>query len=133
MSSGEQRGRSGLEFAIEPRAGYLYLRLAPGFEMTPASMASLWTEISKASREHDLRRVLAEGENVRRRLTPMESFDHAGLAARLLPGLSVVCCFQSYRPDEQTEFFRTAAMNRGVRVEFVQDLNAALRWLGVGP
>jgi hypothetical protein len=32
--------------------------------------------------------------------------------------------------DEQSEFFRTAAMNRGVRVEFFQDLNAALRWLG---
>jgi hypothetical protein len=63
----------------------------------------------------------------------MESFDHAGLAARLMPGLSVACCFRGFKPDEQTEFFRTAAMNRGVRVEFVQDLNAALRWLGAGP
>jgi hypothetical protein len=89
--------------------------------------------MSKACREHNLRRVLAEGDKVRRRLTPMESFDHAGLAARLMPGLSVACCFRGFKPDEQTEFFRTAAMNRGVRVEFVQDLNAALRWLGAGP
>jgi len=121
------------EFTLEPREGYLYLHLPPGFEMTPDSMAALWTAISKACREHNLRRVLAEGDNVRRRLTPMESFDHAGLAARLMPGLSVACCFRGFKPDEQTAFFRTAAMNRGVRVEFVEDLNAALRWLGAGP
>ena len=65
-----------------------------------------------------------------RRLTPMESFDVAELAARLLPGLSVACVFRGYVPDEQSQFFRTAAMNRGVRIDFFQDLNAALRWLG---
>jgi hypothetical protein len=133
MTSGTGGGRAGVDFTLEPREGYLYLHLPPGFEMTPDSMAALWTEMSKACREHNLRRELAEGDKVRRRLTPMESFDHAGLAARLMPGLSVACCFRGFKPDEQTEFFRTAAMNRGVRVEFVQDLNAALRWLGAGP
>jgi hypothetical protein len=62
----------------------------------------------------------------------MDSFDAAGLMARLLPGLSVACCFRGYTADEQTQFFRTAAMNRGVRVEFFQDLNSALKWLGTG-
>lgn len=133
MSSGTGGSRSGSDFTLEPREGYLYLHLAPGFEMTPDSMARIWTSISSACREHNLRRVLAEGENVKRRLTPMESFDHAGLAARLMPGLSVACCFRGFMPDEQTQFFQTAAMNRGVRVEFVQDLNTALRWLGAGP
>jgi hypothetical protein len=119
-------------FTLEPREGYLYVHLAPGFEMTPDSMAGVWTALSEACRKHGLRRVLAEGENVRRKLTPMESFDHAGLVARLLPGLSVACCFRGFVPDDQTHFFRTAAMNRGVRTEFFQDLNAALRWLGAG-
>ena len=132
MATGADRTPPGPDFTLEPREGYLYLHLEPGFEMTPDSMAKLWTTISRACREHDLRRVLAEGENVQRRLTPMESFDHAGLAARLMPGLSVACCFRGFVADEQTMFFRTAAMNRGVRVEFVQDLNAALRWLGLG-
>jgi hypothetical protein len=133
MSPGAGGTRPGSDFTLEPREGYLYVHLAPGFEMTPESMARIWTAIGNACREHNLRRVLAEGDNVRRRLTPMESFDHAGLAARLMPGLSVACCFRGFKPDEQTQFFRTAAMNRGVRVEFVQDLNAALRWLGAGP
>jgi len=132
MGSGIGGGPTPAELTLEPREGYLYLHLPPGFVMTPSSMAELWTAMSKACREHNLRRVLVEGDNLRRQLTPMESFDHAGLAARLMPGLSVACCFRGFRPDEQTEFFRTAAMNRGVRVEFVQDLNEALRWLGAG-
>lgn len=133
MTSGADSARPGSDFTLEPRGRYLYVHLAPGFEMRPESMARFWTAISNTCREHNLRHVLVEGDNVQRRLTPMESFDHAGLAARLLPGLSVACCFRGFVPDEQTEFFRTAAMNRGVRVEFVADLNAALRWLGAGP
>jgi hypothetical protein len=117
-------------FTLEPREGYLYLHLAPGFNLTPESTTRIWTSLSEGCRTHGLRRVLMEGEDVQRRLTPMESFDTAGLAARLVPGISVACCFRGYVTDEQSEFFRTAAMNRGVRVEFFQDLNAALRWLG---
>jgi hypothetical protein len=117
-------------FKLEPRDGYLYAQLDPGFEMTPASTSAVWTAICEACRERGMRRALAEGENVTRRLTPMESFDIAGLAGRLLPGLSIACVFRGYVPDSQSELFRTAALNRGVRMEFFQDLNSALRWLG---
>ena len=119
-----------LEFTVEPREGYLYVQLAPGFELTPESVVEFWSALSEASREHGLQKVLAEGADIERRLTPMDSFDSAALAGRLLPGLTVALCFRGYVVDEQTQFFRTAAMNRGVRTEFFQDLNAALRWLG---
>jgi hypothetical protein len=119
-------------FTLEPREGYLYVHLEPGFEITPESLGVFWAGITDACRRNGMRRVLAEGDDVRRKLTPMESFDAAGLMARLLPGLSVACCFRGYRTDEQSQFFRTAAMNRGVRVEFFQDLNTALKWLGAG-
>ena len=122
----------GSDFRLEPREGYLYLHLAPGFEMTPASMAANWNALSEACRRHGVRRVLVEGENVRRRLTTIETFDHAGLAAKLMPGLTVACVFRGFVPDQQTQFFRTAAMNRGVRTEFFQGLNEALKWLGAG-
>jgi hypothetical protein len=119
-------------FTLEPRDGYLYVHLAPGFELTPESTATVWIATCEACRERGLSRALAEGDGVTRRLTPMESFDIAGLAARLLPGLSMACVFRGYVPDAQSAFFRTAALNRGVRMEFFQDLNAALRWLGAG-
>jgi hypothetical protein len=132
MTTGDSGSRLGLNFTLEPRETYLYLHLTPGFEATPESMARVWTAISEACRRHNLRRVLADGENVQRKLTPMESYDHASLAARLMPGLTVACCFRGYKTDEQTEFFRNAAMNRGVQIEFFQDLDKALRWLGAG-
>jgi hypothetical protein len=119
-------------FTLEPREGYLYVHLEPDFEMTSASTSAVWVAICEACRERGLRRALAEGDNVTRQLTPMEALDIAGLAARLLPGLSVACVFRGYVPDSQSQFFRTAAMNRGVRMEFFQDLNSALRWLGAG-
>jgi hypothetical protein len=119
-------------FTVEPRDGYLYVSLDPNFEMTSLSMTSVWTAICETCRELGLRRALAEGDGVVRRLTPVESFDIAELVARLLPGLSVAFVLRGYIPDEQSQFFQTTAMNRGVRVEFFQDLNAALRWLGAG-
>ncbi|HEU5468826.1 MAG TPA: hypothetical protein VFU77_05925 [Steroidobacteraceae bacterium] len=119
-------------FTLEPREGYLYVHLAPGFEMTPESKVQVWTAICDACRERGFLRVLAEGDNVKRRVGPMDSFGIADLVSRLLPGLSVACCFRGFVPDEQTQFFRTAAMNRGMRAEFFQDLSAALRWLGAG-
>jgi hypothetical protein len=115
---------------MEPRERYLYLHLDPGFALTADSLTRIWLAISEACRENGLRKVLAEGDGVQRRMTPMDAFDIAGLISRLLPGLSVAFCFRGYVPDEQSQFFRTAAMNRGVRSEFFQDLNAALRWLG---
>lgn len=119
-------------FKLEPREGYLYVQLDPGFEINADNTTRMWMAISEACRAQDLRKVLAEGDGVHRRLTPIEAFDLAGLVTRLLPGLSVACCFRGYVPDEQSQFFRTAAMNRGVRMEFFQDLNAALQWLGAG-
>ena len=119
-------------FTLEIREGYLYLHLEPGFEFTPESTTRIWTAICETCREQGLRKALAEGDNVQRRLSQMDSFDVASLISRLLPGLSVAFCFRGYLPDDQSQFFRTAAMNRGVHTEFFQDLNAALHWLGVG-
>ena len=81
-------------FTLEMREGYLYLRLEPGFEFTPESTTRMWTAISESCREHGLRKVLAEGDNVQRRISPLDSFDLASLISRLLPGLSVAFCFR---------------------------------------
>ena len=119
-------------FILEPRDGYLFVHLEANFEMTADSTAGVWTAICETCRERGLRRALAVGEGVTRRLTTSESFDIAGLAGRLLPGLSVACVFRDYVPDEQSELFRTVAMSRGVRMNFFEDLNSALQWLGAG-
>ncbi len=119
-------------FILEPRDGYLYVHLEADFEMTADITAGVWTAICETCRERGLRRALVVGEGVTRRLTTSESFDIAGLAGRLLPGLSVACVFRDYVPDEQSELFRTVAMSRGVRMDFLEELDAALQWLGAG-
>jgi hypothetical protein len=117
-------------FTLEPRESYLYVHLEPGFEITPGNMDRLWSAMSECCRDHGLQKALTEGDGVTRRLTPTESFDLVGVLSRLMPGLAVALCFRGYVPDEQSQSFRAAAMGRGVRMEFFQDLNAALQWLG---
>lgn len=46
-------------------------------------------------------------------------------------GVTELSCFYGYRPDEKSRFFKDVAQNRGVRVEFFGERDAALRWLGV--
>jgi len=121
------------EVTLELREGYLYARLVPGFEITPERMNRLWQSIGEACLKSDVRRVLTEGTVVGRRMSTMDSFENAAAAARLVPGLAMACFVQGHIPDEQTEFFKIAAMNRGVRVEFFRERNAALRWLGINP
>lgn len=121
------------EASLEVREGYLYARLVPGFEITPERMNRLWQSLGKACVRSGLRRVLTEGTVAGRRMTTMDSFENAAVAARLVPGLSMACFVQGHIPDQQTDFFKIAAMNRGVRVEFFSSQEEALRWLGIRP
>ncbi len=121
------------EVTLELREGYLYARLVPGFEITPERMNRLWQAVGEACLRSGMRRVLTEGTVVGRRMTTMDSFENAAAAARLVPGLAMACFVQGHIPDEQTEFFKIAAMNRGVRVEFFRSQDEALRWLGIRP
>ena len=121
------------EATLEPRDGYLHAQLVPGFEITLERMTRLWSDIAGACRRFGVRRVLAEGTVAARRMTTMESFDNAATAARLVPGLAMACVVSGHTADQQTEFFKTAGANLGVRVEFFNSRDDALRWLGVRP
>ena len=125
------KGLQASEATLEVRDGYLYAQLVPGFEITPERMNRLWQSLGEACQKSGLRHVLTEGTVVGRRMTTMDSFENAAAAARLAPGLAMACVVQGHIPDQQTEFFKIAAMNHGVRVEFFCTQDEALRWLGV--
>ena len=127
----EDQAPTDSEITLEVREGYLYARLVPGFEITPERMNRVWTAVGDACVRHGMRRVLTEGTVSGRRMSTMDSFENAAVAARLVPGLAMACFVQGHVPDEQTEFFKIAAMNRGVRVEFFSNRDEALRWLGI--
>lgn len=119
-------------FKMTPYADYLHIELAPGYEITPAGMTELTLAIADVAGRQGQRRVLVEGTVARRSMGTMDSFSLGSLIGTMLTGVSVACCFYGYATDQQTQFFKDVSQNRGVRVEFFSDREAALRWLGVG-
>ena len=120
------------DFRLTPHADYIHVELAPGYEIKPEGTTQLMLAISDVCTRQGKRRVLVEGTVVRRDMGTMDSFGLGALAGSMLPGVSLACCLYGYRADQQTQFFKDVAQNRGVRVEFFSDRDAALRWLGVG-
>jgi hypothetical protein len=119
------------EFRLTPHADYLHVELDAGYEIRPEGTTELMRSISDVCMRQGQRRVLVEGTVLRRDMGTMDSFGLGSLAGAMLPGVSLACCLYGYPADQQTQFFKDVAQNRGVRVEFFSERAAALRWLGV--
>lgn len=120
------------DFKLTPHADYVHVELAPGYEIKPDGTTHLTLAISELCARQGQRRVLIEGTVVRRSMGTMDSFGFGSLVGSMLTGMSLACCLYGYTVDQQTQFFRDVAQNRGLRIEFFADRDAALRWLGVG-
>lgn len=120
------------DFTLTPHADHLHVELAANYEIRPSGVTELLLAVSDVGARQGQRRVLIEGKVARREMGAMDSFGVGSLAGSMLTGYAIACCFYGYRPDQQTQFFKDVAQNRGVRVQFFGDRDAALRWLGVG-
>ena len=119
-------------FSLDFIGNYIRIQHPVDYEITPESQRQLWTAIGEASRKYNCWRVLAESPAPpQRNMNTLDAFRSAGQAANASSMLRVACVFPGYSTDETTEFFITAAYNRGVRIEFFSDRNEALYWLGV--
>ena len=127
----EKHDYSRNDFSIEFRGDYIYVIHAPDFEITPDSKARLWSALAVECETYNCRRVLTEGKRVRREMSFLEVFDSAKQLSNIIPGLRLAFCFENYPQDELTGFFKTAASNRGVKINFFSDCREALGWLGV--
>jgi hypothetical protein len=119
------------DFKLTPHADYVHVELAPGYEIKPDGTTQLILAISDVCGRQGQRRVLVEGTISRRSMGTMDTFGLGSFIGSMLAGVSVACCFHGYAADQQTQFFKDVSQNRGVRVEFFADTEAALRWLGV--
>ena len=120
------------DFRLTPHADYIHVELAPDYEIRPEGTTALTMAIADVCARQRKRRVLIEGTVARRQMGTMDSYGLGALAGSMLAGNSLACCFYGYTPDQQTQFFKDVAQNRGVRIEFFDSRDAALRWLGVG-
>jgi hypothetical protein len=119
------------DFKLTPHANYVHVALAPGYELRMEGVTALMMSVSDVCSRQGKRRVLIEGTVAARRMGTMDSFGAGALAGSMLTGVSIACCFYGYVPDDQSQFFKDVAQNRGVRVDFFKGRDAALRWLGV--
>jgi hypothetical protein len=120
-------------FNVEVHQTYLRVKHPPGFVITAAAAAEGWARIRDLCREHAVAKVLIEAKSPQRRMDTMSAFDSGRVLAENLSGLTVAMCFYDYEFDELSSFFRTVAQNRGVKIEYFNDLQQALDWLGVDP
>ncbi|MBA1145915.1 hypothetical protein H0Z60_02470 [Ectothiorhodospiraceae bacterium WFHF3C12] len=105
-----------------------------GYEITPDALGVSWMRMGEACRQHGCYKVLVDSPaTVRKEMRQAEAYQSAIQAMEALHGATVALCFPDYVPDELSGFFKLAAANRGVQVEFFQSRETALRWLGVGP
>jgi hypothetical protein len=120
------------DFKLTLHPQYVHVELAADYEIRPEGTTQLILSIADVCSRQGQRRVLIEGTIGRRSMGTMDSFGLGSLMGSMLAGVSIACCFYGYAPDGQTRFFMDVSQNRGVKVEFFKDRDAALRWLGVG-
>lgn len=119
------------DFSLEFNGKYIHVIHAPDYEISPESNEKLWKELSSACQKHKCRKVFAEGQTQKRRVTSLDAFQSGSQASESIPGLTLAICIYDYTPDETTEFFKNVAYNRGVRIDFFKDKKKALEWLGI--
>jgi len=112
------------------REGYLHITHPENFVILPEDIDGLWLNLAEACKAHKCNRVLSEGNL---NISKLKAFDayKSGSQAGEIRGLRLACLFPNLKPDNQSDFFKTVAANRGAKVEFFDDRAAALRWLGV--
>jgi hypothetical protein len=119
------------EVKIEFNGEFIEIRHPNGLKIAHDSTETYWTRISDACMKYKCSRVLVEAESPRREMGTMDAFGSGVRASEIAITLSLALCFSNYQPDDLSDFFKTVARNRGVRVEFFSNRKDALKWLGV--
>jgi len=119
------------DFTLEFRGDHIHVQHAEDYEISPESLTRLWQAVNEACEKYNCRRVLAEATTPPRRVMSMMDAYRSAIQAMKIRGLNMACSLAGYVPDQQTEFFKTSALNRGVRIEFFSDRAQALEWLSI--
>lgn len=108
---------------------FVHIKHPPGFEITAKTMGGFWSWLHKTCSDNKCSRVLVEAPAPVRNMNTMAAFDSGTGAAASTRKLRVALCFENYEPDDLSEFFKTVARNRGVKIEFFSDFDSAREWL----
>lgn len=122
------------DFTIDFQGSYIRVMHSEHFAITPETVKELWTVIGEACKKYNCKRVFAESPGPpKRSMGIVEAYRSAEAAMEACYGLTVAILHPGYQQDETTDFFKLAAKNRGVRIEFFSDRQEAFQWLGLNP
>jgi hypothetical protein len=116
---------------LEFNGEFIEVRHPKGFSIDALSMDQYWKMLADACTVHECSVVLVAADAPRREMGTMDAFGSGVRASEIAVTLTLALCFSDYRPDDLSDFFKTVARNRGVRVKFFAERAEALRWLGV--
>jgi hypothetical protein len=119
------------DFSLEFNGKYIHVTHAPDYEISPESNDKMWKALSEACKKYKCLKVFAESSSQKRRLSSLDAFQSGSQASESIPGVKLAICIYEYTPDETTEFFKNVAYNRGATIEFFNDKQKALAWLGI--
>ncbi len=119
------------DFIITFRGKYIHVQHAADYIINIESITRLYKAVGEACQKYKCSRVLAEGGVLSRRMSMTDAFESGSHLAQSITGLTMAICLKGYKADELTTFFKTVARNRGATIEFFQDSDDALRWLGI--
>ncbi|MGC8744955.1 MAG: hypothetical protein ACP5T0_13855 [Verrucomicrobiia bacterium] len=117
------------ETRIEFKGDYVHVIQPKGYEINPEAMEEFYKTLAEFCKANNCYKILAECDSPVRKLKLHNAFSNADKLSSQLPLIKLACCFYNYQVNEISEFFKTAAFNRGVNVEFFNDKQKALEWL----
>lgn len=118
-------------YSFKFSGNYIYVQNFEEFTASAQSMVKFWDDLAAFCKANNCKKVLAEGNIFKRKMSTVEAFEFGNTAGKKILGLWVAFSFPEYQPDVTTDFFKTVAKNRGVRIDFFNDREDALRWLNV--
>ena len=99
--------------------------------MRPGGLRDCLMELASACAENNCRRILGRVEGRLGHLTVAEVFEMESYVAGTAPSLQIAILTGEDDSRELKEFFKLAASNRGLTIDFFTDESQALSWLGV--
>lgn len=129
MTAGKRAESGAGFFEVERLDGYVLIRHGTIGEVTGEKLGQFWRGLAAICDEVNCRRILLVGPDPGARPDTMSAFESGVEAARTVAGRSLAICWRGFKQDEQVDFFKTVAINRGARIEFFSETEAAREWL----
>lgn len=118
-------------FSFKYSRDFIHIVESTDFGQQLPPLKDFWNRLADVCAETKCKKVLAEALFFKNNMTTVEAFEAGEYAGKKIPGLSIACFFGDFEIDRTTEFFKTVAQNRGVRIEFFDSAADALKWLNI--